>query len=178
MKKRPQMAPIHIGELIWPPLGAILVAAGEKGVVAVSIGQGDPLRFAHELEARRGMQVENGSHWVQTIIERLNGYFEKKDNLSQIPIDYRRLSPFQQAVYEQTRHIPRGSVSTYGHIAGALDTPRSARAVGQALARNPIPIIIPCHRVIGKGGHLRGYSFVGGLQTKQLLLQLEGVMLI
>lgn len=178
MKKRPQMALVHIGELLWPPVGIIFVAASEKGVIAVSIGQSDRLQFAHELEVRRGAQATDGDSWVRTILNRLNAYFQKADDLAQIPVDYRQLTAFQKEVYEQTRQIPIGSIGTYGRIAAKLNNPRSARAVGQALARNPIPIIIPCHRVVGKLGNLQGYSLIGGLQTKRLLLKLEGVMLI
>ena len=81
--------------------------------------------------------------------------------------------PFQQAVLQATHGIPRGQVSTYGRIAAQLGRPGAARAVGNALANNPFPLLIPCHRVVRAGGHLGGYG--GGSLLKQALLALEGV---
>ncbi len=83
-------------------------------------------------------------------------------------------SAFQQAVWKACARIPRGEVRTYGWIARRIARPRAARAVGQALARNPFAPIIPCHRVIGSGGKLTGFSGPGGLGSKRRLLKKEG----
>lgn len=88
-------------------------------------------------------------------------------------VDWRVCSPFQRAVLEAEHAIPRGWVSTYGRIAAAVGAPGSARAVGRALATNPFPLIVPCHRAITSGGMLGGYQ--GGLAMKRALLRNEGV---
>ncbi|MBI4313773.1 MAG: MGMT family protein [Candidatus Omnitrophica bacterium] len=96
--------------------------------------------------------------------------------MKKLPSDWReRCTPFQQKVYEALLAIPKGQVRTYGEIARKIGKPKGARAVGQALKRNPYPPTIPCHRVIAAGGDLRGYSAAGGLKRKRQLLQREGV---
>lgn len=87
------------------------------------------------------------------------------------------LTPFEAAVLRATATIPAGSVRTYGQIASAIGRPGAARAVGQALAHNPVPIRIPCHRVVRSDGSLGGYSGQGGTAGKQALLEAEGAQL-
>jgi methylated-DNA-[protein]-cysteine S-methyltransferase len=87
--------------------------------------------------------------------------------------DLSACTPFQQAVLRTTQAIPPGQTRTYADVARAIGRPRAARAVGQALSRNPVPLMIPCHRVVGSDGGLRGYGGVGGVATKQRLLALE-----
>ncbi len=82
--------------------------------------------------------------------------------------------PFARKVYDAVRTIPAGRTLTYGEIASGMSRPTAARAVGQALGRNPIPLIIPCHRVVGRGKDLRGFSAHGGLETKARMLEIEG----
>jgi methylated-DNA-[protein]-cysteine S-methyltransferase len=82
---------------------------------------------------------------------------------------------FQRAVLEELARVPYGATSTYGALAAAIEQPRAARAVGGALNRNPIPVVLPCHRVVGADGRLVGYG--GGLDRKRALLELEGVAL-
>jgi methylated-DNA-[protein]-cysteine S-methyltransferase len=84
------------------------------------------------------------------------------------------LSPFQRLVLEELARVPYGETATYGGLAARVGRPRAARAVGGALNRNPIPIVLPCHRVVGAGGSLVGYA--GGLERKQALLALEGAL--
>ena len=83
---------------------------------------------------------------------------------------------FQQSVLTELARVPYGEVTTYGALAGRIGKPRAARAVGGALNRNPVPIILPCHRVVGASGSLVGYA--GGLERKQALLKLEGAALV
>jgi len=90
-----------------------------------------------------------------------------------LEIDWRLITPFQRQVLELQLAIPYGETRTYGQLAAQLGKPRAARAVGRAGATNPIPLIIPCHRVIGSDGSLRGYGAPGGIQTKAWLLALE-----
>jgi len=94
-------------------------------------------------------------------------------DLSGVRLDMQRVPPFEQRVYEVARTIPKGQTLTYGQIATRLGDPALARDVGQALARNPFPIVVPCHRVLAAGGKLGGFSAAGGVATKQRLLSIE-----
>jgi methylated-DNA-[protein]-cysteine S-methyltransferase len=98
------------------------------------------------------------------------------DDLREIPIDHGDVDDFRRAVYAATRDIPAGTTRSYGEVAKAmgLDRPDGARDVGAALARNPTPIVVPCHRVVAANGALHGFSAPGGLETKRRMLELEG----
>ena len=91
-----------------------------------------------------------------------------------VALDERGIDPFRRAVYEATRAIPPGSTATYGEIAWMIGRSDAARDVGAALASNPFPILVPCHRVVGADGKLTGFSAPGGLATKRKMLELEG----
>jgi O-6-methylguanine DNA methyltransferase len=108
------------------------------------------------------------------IEEEVRDYFRgKRKDLRDIPVDLTNCTPFERRVYDATREIPFGKVATYGQIAKAIGQPKAQRAVGQALGKNPIGIVIPCHRVVGFDS-LGG--FTGGLEHKKRLLRLEGVL--
>ncbi len=105
----------------------------------------------------------------------VQGYFRgETEALREIPLDLADSTDFERRVYEATRRIPFGKVATYGQIAKAIGTPKGQRAVGQALGRNPVAIVIPCHRVIASDGGIGG--FTGGLSWKRKLLRHEGVL--
>jgi methylated-DNA-[protein]-cysteine S-methyltransferase len=108
---------------------------------------------------------------VASIIAVLEG---SSADLRGVRLDDASIEPFHRSVYEATRQIPPGSTATYGEIARAIGHPDAARDVGAALARNPFPIIVPCHRVLGANGKLTGFSAPGGLETKRRMLELEG----
>jgi methylated-DNA-[protein]-cysteine S-methyltransferase len=91
-----------------------------------------------------------------------------------VVLDEQGIDPLRRAVYAATRTIPPGTTATYGEIARLIGLPDAAREVGAALARNPFPIIVPCHRVLGANGKLTGFSAPGGLATKRKMLELEG----
>jgi methylated-DNA-[protein]-cysteine S-methyltransferase len=95
-------------------------------------------------------------------------------DLAFVELDERGIDQVRQAVYTATRAIPPGSTVTYGEIARAIGRPDGARDVGAALASNPFPIVVPCHRVVGANGKLTGFSAPGGLATKRRMLELEG----
>ena len=103
----------------------------------------------------------------------LQAYFQQGPRPLEGPLDLRWATPFQRAVYAYVRTIPPGETRTYGQVARAIGRPRAARAVGQALARNQLPIVIPCHRVVAARGDLHGYSGPGGTRTKAFLLAWE-----
>ena len=96
------------------------------------------------------------------------------DDLRDVALDDRAVDPFRRSVYAATREILPGSTRSYGEVARAIGQPDGARDVGAALARNPTPIIVPCHRVIASDGKLTGFSAPGGLETKRRMLELEG----
>lgn len=109
------------------------------------------------------------------IVEELRAFFrgERRD-LREIPVDLSDSTDFERRVYKATRQIPFGKVATYGQIAKAIGKPNAQRAVGQALGKNPVALVIPCHRVIASDGGLGG--FTGGLHWKRKLLRYEGVL--
>jgi methylated-DNA-[protein]-cysteine S-methyltransferase len=116
------------------------------------------------------------SPWELELIHRLRAYAEGKIvDFTDVPVDPGTVSLFQTRVYALCRQIPYGRTITYGQLARQAGAPRAARAVGQCLARNPIPILIPCHRVVGAGGKLVGFTAPGGLWMKKRLLQLEAI---
>jgi methylated-DNA-[protein]-cysteine S-methyltransferase len=95
-------------------------------------------------------------------------------DLGDIPLDERLIDDWRRTVYSATRRIPAGTTRSYGEVARAIGVPDGARDVGAALASNPFPIIVPCHRVVAANGALHGFSAPGGLQTKRRMLELEG----
>lgn len=112
---------------------------------------------------------------IAEIIDRVCKHLEGKlQDFRDVPIDLRGTNPFARRVYEAAREIPAGETRAYGEVAQALGQPGSARAVGQALGRNSIALIIPCHRVQAAGGRPGGFSAAGGRATKAKLLALEG----
>lgn len=98
----------------------------------------------------------------------------RRDQLLDIELDLEGIGPFERSVYEVTRAIPPGETLTYGEVARRIGEPGAARAVGRALGANPLPIVIPCHRVLGAGGQLVGFSANGGTETKRRMLLIEG----
>ncbi|HQM54742.1 MAG TPA: methylated-DNA--[protein]-cysteine S-methyltransferase [Anaerolineaceae bacterium] len=101
-------------------------------------------------------------------------YFAGQRKAFDLPLDWQSIRGFQREALLQLLKIPYGEVRTYGEISRALGKPAAARAVGMALAKNPLPILIPCHRVVAASGHLTGFSAGDGLNSKAWLLQLEG----
>ena len=97
------------------------------------------------------------------------------DDLADVPLDLAALPPFRRKVLEVVRTIPAGETLSYGEVALAAGSPGAARAVGQALGRNPYPIVIPCHRVLGAGGRIGGFTATGGVSVKAKMLAAEGV---
>jgi methylated-DNA-[protein]-cysteine S-methyltransferase len=111
--------------------------------------------------------------WLPELVAALRDYAAGKEvDFTKYPLDLAAKTPFQQRVIKACRAIPRGQTLTYGKLAAKAKAPRAARAVGSVMARNGLPLLIPCHRVVGSNG-LHGFSMPGGLATKQLLLDLE-----
>jgi methylated-DNA-[protein]-cysteine S-methyltransferase len=155
------------------PLGPVWVAAGPQGLVAVEYaGSEDSLR-AYLARLTAGSPVRSAEQ-VAAAKKQVRLYLLGETRALDLPVDLSHVTPFQRRVLEETRRVPRGQVSTYAEIAKRIGQPKAVRAVGQALRRNPIPIVVPCHRVIASDGTLGGYG--GNLrdQRKLDLLKLEG----
>jgi methylated-DNA-[protein]-cysteine S-methyltransferase len=146
-------------------VGKLKLVASDKGLVAVLWQNDRPSR------TRLGELSEDDQHPVLLDAERqLSEYFAGKRKEFEVPLDMRG-TPFQKNVWEALLAIPFGETRSYGQIAKQLGNPNATRAVGAANGRNPLPIIVPCHRVIGSSGSLTGFG--GGLETKAQLLSLE-----
>jgi len=169
-----QAAPLLQWDAIESPLGPLYVVLSDRGVRHVDFGvsQADFLGRLDPLA-----RTERNPTALAPITAQLQAYFAGARSRFDLPLDLDRLTPFQQSVLLTARRIPPGTVWTYGQVARAIGNPRASRAVGQALGRNPVPIIIPCHRVVANDMSLGGYSGGGGLASKRLLLRLEGALL-
>lgn len=163
---------VWIGEASPTPLGTIWVAQSERGLIAVEI-QGEQKDFSQKLKRQGFGRVVVDQQRVAEAVRQLVEYLEGKRKSFDLPVDWHGMSPFQEQVLRSTAAIPYGQVSTYGELAHSIGRPGAARAVGGAEATNPMPLVIPCHRVIGSDGKLHGYGAPGGLETKAWLLQLE-----
>jgi methylated-DNA-[protein]-cysteine S-methyltransferase len=127
---------------------------------------------------RQGPAFEDGAPVPAIVRDAIEGIVavmagEARD-LRAVPLDERGVDEFRRAVYVATRVIPAGTTRSYGEVARAIGRPDCARDVGAALARNPFPVIVPCHRVVAANGALTGFSAPGGLDTKRRMLELEG----
>jgi methylated-DNA-[protein]-cysteine S-methyltransferase len=109
---------------------------------------------------------------IERMVASLRG---EADDLVDVPLDLDALPPFRRKVFEVVRTIPAGETLSYGDVALAVGSPGAARAVGQALGRNPFPIVIPCHRVLAAGGRIGGFTAQGGVSVKEKMLAAEGV---
>ena len=160
------------GEITDSPLGAISLIAGDEGLRQVAFTS------LKELKKAQGESVEEpsltGLEIIGTLLSEVNAYLFGLRKTFSINIDWGVLPPFQYSVLQLASQIPYGEIRTYGELAQQLGKPGAARAVGKALGDNPMPIIVPCHRVVDSMGRLRGYSAPDGVKTKAFLLRLEG----
>jgi len=162
---------IYFGQVRETPLGDLWVACSEKGLVAVEWQRARPKILAALTRRFKSATIEENPRRLALTASELREYLDGKRKQFNIQIDWSLLRPFQREVLLATYAIPYGQTTTYGDLAQQLGRLRSARAVGRAEATNPMPIVIPCHRVLGADGKLRGYG--GGLEIKKWLLQLE-----
>lgn len=153
-------------------IGPLIICATAKGICKCEFSSlGD---FERRILSQDECADAKAAHILSSAVLQINGYLLGKLTQFDIPIDWDGISPFAHKVYQATMKIPFGEVRSYGEIAHAIGMPRASRGVGQALGANPIALIIPCHRVVGKDRHLHGFSAPGGLETKSWLLQHEG----
>ena len=157
------------------PLGKLLAASTDRGLVRLSY-----LGFREEDDVLQRL-ADDVSPRILEVPSRLDGvrreldeYFDGRRSTFDLPVDWSPMPDFQRRVLKATAAIPFGGHASYGEVAERAGNPRAFRAAGTALGRNPIPIVIPCHRVWAAGGKLGGYT--GGLERKRALLELEGAL--
>lgn len=154
------------------PLGPIAVFVTPRGLVRVAYDRENFAQVAEEVAEHVSPRVLAAPERTDPVRAQLDEYFGERRHIFDIPIDWSLVRGFNQGVLRATAAIPYGEVASYGDVAAAAGSPRAARAAGNALAGNPIPIVVPCHRVIHADGGLGGYT--GGLDHKRFLLRLEG----
>ncbi len=153
-------------------IGWIGLAWTSRGILWLVLPRGSRAEVLRELQSEfaDGVFTSAPADLTKELIE----YAEGKRREFDMPLDWSLVKPFQRAVLTMALKIPFGETRTYGWIARAIGKPRAARAVGRALATNPIPLILPCHRVVGSDGSLTGYG--GGLPLKKKLLEMEALL--
>jgi methylated-DNA-[protein]-cysteine S-methyltransferase len=152
------------------PVGRLFMAVSERGLCAISF-RGTEEDFVRRLEGR-GFQPLRADEQTKGAMSQLREYFAGRRQRFDVVVDLAGQTRFQRLVLETTAEVPAGQVVSYGEIARRIGKPRATRAVGAALGQNPIPIVVPCHRVVGSDGGLHGYG--GGLDVKEKLRRLEG----
>jgi methylated-DNA-[protein]-cysteine S-methyltransferase len=152
------------------PFGPLLLAVTEQGLCRISFDP-EPEREAESLARTFGLRVLRAPRELDLVRRELDEYFEGRRRDFDLPLDLRGRTGFARDILERLARVPYGEVTTYGTLASQAGRPQAARAVGTIMNRNPIPIVLPCHRVVGSTGSLVGYG--GGLDRKRLLLDLE-----
>jgi len=161
-------------DLVDSPLGTLLVAASDAGLCRISYDP-EPEREVARLGRTLGARILRSPKPVDEARRQLDEYFEQRRHAFDLDVDLRLTAQFSRRVLEELAKVPYGETTTYGELAARAARPRAARAVGTVMNRNPIPIVLPCHRVVGASGSLVGYG--GGLDRKEALLRLEGAVL-
>ncbi len=168
-------SPIYIGEINGTSLGDLRLAASDLGLVAVEWADSQLQLDSYLRKLHRS--IEPHAKKIAPYAKELREYLSGKRSAFTIPIDWSLFRPFQREALQAVFRISYGETCTYHDIALEIGRPNASRAVGRANATNPMPIVIPCHRVIGRDGKLHGYGGGEGLRTKEWLLRLEGAMI-
>ena len=165
--------------LIATAIGPVGLAWSEVGITRLQLPDNDGASTLARLTKRMKEPVD--SHppdWLEPVVKQLQHYFAgTKTNLSGIAIDLGGATEFFRAIYAETIKVGWGETITYGELAARAGSPGAAQSVGQAMGRNPVPIIVPCHRVLASGHKIGGFSAPGGTRSKLWLLEMEGVRL-
>jgi methylated-DNA-[protein]-cysteine S-methyltransferase len=154
------------------PFGTLLIAATRRGLVRVAFPEEDGEQVLERLARRLSPRIVEAPAPLDPVRRELEEYFAGARRRFDLALDWSLIGPFGRRVLRVTSGIPYGGVLSYGEVAAEAGSPRGSRAAGNALGSNPIPIVIPCHRVLRSGGALGGYG--GGLERKRWLLELEG----
>ena len=159
-------------DVLASPLGPLWVAIGPKGVTTIHDGDAPSESELRRLVRVYGPGIVPDHRRSSALARELDQYFSGRRKAFDLDVDLSGLTPFQSRVLAATARIPFGEVSTYGAVAKRAGNAKASRAAGGALNSNPIPIVVPCHRVVGSTGALVGYA--GGLEVKKRLLAIEG----
>jgi len=160
-------------DVVESPLGDLFVAASDRGLASISF-QAEPELQLERLARIAGPRVLRLPASVDLARRELDEYFSGRRQTFDVTLDLRALPPFTVDVLRELARVPYGETTTYGALAARVGRPTAARAVGTVMNRNRIPIVLPCHRVVGSTGDLTGYA--GGLDIKRRLLRLEGAL--
>jgi methylated-DNA-[protein]-cysteine S-methyltransferase len=156
------------------PFGEMLVAVTDRGVVRLAFPEEDDDAVLETLARRISPRIVEAPAPPDAVARELDEYFSGRRREFELALDWTLIGPFGRRVLHVTSEIPYGGVLSYAEVAAEAGSPRGSRAAGNALGSNPIPIVIPCHRVLRTGGALGGYG--GGLDRKRYLLELEGAL--
>jgi methylated-DNA-[protein]-cysteine S-methyltransferase len=157
------------------PMGTAIVAATARGLVRVGLPNQAADTVLDQLAREVSPRVLEWRDRLDEVLRELDEYFEGRRDRFELPLDWRlTTAPFARNVLRETARIPFGLTSTYSQVAAKAGNPRASRAAGNALGSNPIPIVVPCHRVLRAGGAIGGYG--GGPEMKEFLLRLEGAI--
>lgn len=156
-------------DIAQTPVGDLFIASTPSGLCRISYTLDGQDEVLARIFGARVLRTP-----LDEVRRELDEYFEGSRREFDLPIDL-RVAPFHEAVLHELARVPYGRTDTYGALAAKVGRPKAARAVGTVMNRNPIPIVLPCHRIVGANGSLTGYG--GGLHVKQALLELEGAML-
>ncbi len=156
------------------PFGALLLAATKRGLARVAFPEEDADAVLQRLATRISPRIVEAPGPLDAARRELEEYFDGRRTRFELALDWTLVGPFGRRVLGAASQIPYGGVLTYAQVAAQAGSPRGSRAAGNALGANPIPIVVPCHRVLRRGGALGGYA--GGLERKRLLLELEGAV--
>jgi methylated-DNA-[protein]-cysteine S-methyltransferase len=160
-------------DLVDSPVGELLVGASERGLCVITYDP-EPEREVETLAKRFGARILRSPRPVDPTRRQLDEYFEGRRRSFDLPVDLTLARDFGRRVLTELQRVPYGELTTYGALAARAGKPSAARAVGTIMNRNPVPIVVPCHRVVGSSGSLVGYA--GGLERKTALLRLEGAL--
>ncbi|GAB4536722.1 MAG: methylated-DNA--[protein]-cysteine S-methyltransferase [Anaerolineales bacterium] len=171
-------------ETIWytllpvTPVGPVWIAVSERGLGVIHMGA-ERTDFESQVHRRYGtVTLLADEQRTAEAAAQVQAYLQGKRRTFTLPIDWQGMGAFQRRALQATFEIPYGETRSYGEIAAQLGSPKAARAVGRAEATNPIPLVLPCHRVLGADGKLHGYGGGQGLPTKTWLLELEGAAVV
>jgi methylated-DNA-[protein]-cysteine S-methyltransferase len=161
-------------DVIDTELGPLLAAVTDRGLARISYDP-EPDRELDRLARVAGPRVLRAPRALDETRRELDEYLAGRRKAFDLQLDLRGQAPFAVTVLEELAKVPYGRTATYGELATRAGNPRAARAVGIVMNRNPVPIVLPCHRIVGASGSLVGYG--GGLERKEKLLRLEGAIL-
>lgn len=168
MNHNPKQRDSPVQNTVHSPLGPLLLAASTQGLAGVWFSD---QRHLPPASAMTTWRLDPGNTVLSAAAEQLDAYFRGLRTSFDLPLDFSAGTPFQQRVWQALLTIAPGQTRSYGLVAQQIGRPAAVRAVGAAVGRNPLGIVVPCHRVIGANGSLTGYA--GGLDRKRALLRLE-----